>query len=245
MRTITGGYNWYGFTVGILMNESTFPRPPGDLGNGTTFPFPVRLRVVKDAWYHGVVVAGDTSLLDKFVEGAKELESQGVKAITTNCGFLAMFQKQLTAAVTVPVFTSSLLMVPMIYRMLNPKQKVGILTVNSEALGEVHYNGCGWSSQEIPIVVQGLEGEKTFTSCFRDDLQQIDMDEMEADMVNAARTLMKRAPEVGALVFECTNMAPYGRAVQQAIGGLPIFDIQTLVRFIYDAHHQQQYSGHM
>ena len=35
-------------------------------------------------------------------------------------------------------------------------------------------------------------------------------------------------PCVGAVVFECTNMAPYALAVQE-VTGLPVFDIQTLL----------------
>lgn len=244
MKEVKGGYNTYGFTIGILMNESTFPRIPGDLGNATTFSFPVRLRVVKGAWYKRVVVQADQQLLEPFVEAAKELEAEGVKALTTNCGFLAMFQKQLSAAVKIPVFTSSLLMVPMVHRMLNPGQRVGIMTVNSDALGELHYNGCGWSSKDIPIVVAGLQTEPHFTALFRDDQQVLVYDNMEADMVRVAQRMVSQHPEVGAIVFECTNMAPYAHAVQEAVG-LPIFDIQTLIRMVYEAMHQKPYVGHM
>jgi Asp/Glu/hydantoin racemase len=241
MPKLRGGHNWYGFTVGILMNESTFPRPPGDLGNGMTFPFPVRLHVVKGAWYRRVVEQGDDALLDMFVAGARTLETEGVRVITTNCGFLAMFQQQLAASVSIPVFTSSLLLVPMVHRMLAPGRKIGILTVDSASLGERHYNGCGWSGDVIPIAVQGLQDQTVFTRCFREDLQEVDSDQLSADMVNAALTLLDREPDLGALVLECTNMAPYAHAVQDAVGGMPVFDIQTLVRFVHDACHQSAY----
>jgi len=39
-------------------------------------------------------------------------------------------------------------------------------------------------------------------------------------------------------------MAPYAHAVQEAVG-LPVFDIQTLIRMVYAALHQQPYTGHM
>ena len=244
MKEVSGGYNTYGFTIGILMNQSSFPRIPGDLGNATTFDFPVLYRVVPGASYQRVVVEGDAKLIEPFIEGAKELEAKGVKAITTNCGFLAMFQKELAAVVKVPVFTSSLLLVPMVHRMLNPDQKVGIMTVNAGALGERHYNASGWSSKEIPVLIRGLENEQLFTRAFASDAQVIDFDQMEADMLKVAKSLVRDHPEVGAIVFECTNMAPYAQAVQEAIG-LPIFDIQTLVRMVYDAFHQGAYIGHM
>jgi Asp/Glu/hydantoin racemase len=244
MKEVTGGYNTYGFSIGILMNESTFPRIPGDLGNATTFDFPVRLKVVRGAWYDRVVVQGDQKLLEPFLLAAKELEAEGVKAITTNCGFLAMFQKQLAAAVNVPVFTSSLMLVPLVHRMLSPEQAVGIMTVNSAALTDRHFDGAGWSREEIPAVIAGLENEKIFTRVFAEDLQALNFDAMAKDMVTVAKRMVSEHPEVGAIVFECTNMAPYVHEVQEAVG-LPIFDIQTLIRMVYGTLHQQPYVGHM
>ena len=244
MKEVKGGYNTYGFSIGVLMNESTFPRIPGDLGNATTFEFPVRLKVVRGAWYKRVVVEGDRKLLEPFAEAAKELEAEGVGAITTNCGFLAMFQKELAATVNVPVFTSSLMLVPLVYRMLSPDQKVGIITVNSAALTEKQFSGAGWSPDELPVVIAGLENEKVFTRVFADDMQTLSFDDMAADMVTVAKRLVSQHPKVGAIVFECTNMAPYAQVVQEAVG-LPIFDIQTLIRMVYQTLHQKPYVGHM
>ncbi len=244
MKEVRGGYNTYGFSIGILMLESSFPRIPGDLGNATTFRYPVRLKVVKGAVHRRVVLEGDPKLLEPFIAAAKEFETEGVKAITTNCGFLAMFQKELAAAVNVPVFTSSLMLVPMIHHMIRPDQKVGILTVDAGSLNERHLNGAGWSSQEIPIVIAGMENEPLFTKVFREDRQVMDVDQMEADIVRVAKRMVTEHPDIGAIVFECTNMAPYAHAVQEAIG-LPIFDIQTLIDMVYAALHRQPYVGHM
>ncbi len=38
---VKGGLNIFGFSVGILMLDTRFPRIPGDMGNATTFDFPV------------------------------------------------------------------------------------------------------------------------------------------------------------------------------------------------------------
>ena len=53
-------------------------------------------------------------LLPDFTAAAKELAALGADGITTNCGFLSLYQKELAAAVSVPVATSSLMQVPMI-----------------------------------------------------------------------------------------------------------------------------------
>ena len=46
---VRGGKAIYGASVGILMLEAQFPRIPGDMGNATTWDFPVHYRVVRDA----------------------------------------------------------------------------------------------------------------------------------------------------------------------------------------------------
>ena len=244
MRLARGGYNTYGFTIGILMLQSTFPRIPGDTGNATSFSYPVRLRPVENADYERLIIERDATLLRPFVEASKDLEAEGVKAISTNCGYLALFQRELAAAVSVPVFTSSLMLVPMVSSMLGPSKKVGIMTVDASALGEAHYNGVGWSSEDCPVVVVGMENEPLFTKVFAEDRFEFDVDQMEAEMVNVAKRLVAHRPEVGAIVFECTNMPPYAHAVQKAVGR-PIFHIFRLIDMVYQSFHWRRYEGFM
>ena len=48
METVVkGGKAFYGEAIGMLMMDATVPRIPGDIGNATTFDFPVRFKVVK------------------------------------------------------------------------------------------------------------------------------------------------------------------------------------------------------
>ena len=49
MTRVQGGYNLYGRSIGILMLQTRFPRIPGDMGNATSFPFPVVHSVVETA----------------------------------------------------------------------------------------------------------------------------------------------------------------------------------------------------
>src|SRR5437773_2724241 len=98
---VGGGFNQYGFTVGILMLDTRFPRIPGDMGNAGTFPFPVRYHRVQGAGPDLVVRRGAEGLLPAFVDGARQLEREGVGAITTNCGVLTKFQRDVAAAVQV------------------------------------------------------------------------------------------------------------------------------------------------
>src|SRR4026209_1464825 len=181
-----GGTNLYGFTVGILMLDTRFPRIPGDMGNATTFDFPVRYHRVSGASPDRVVRQGQRELLPSFIEAAGFLEREGVRAITTNCGFLAKFQPELAAAVTVPVFTSSLMLVPLVQRMLPPGRPGRLPTVDSTSLGSEHLAGAG-ISPDTPLVVAGLEGEKEFTRVLLDDLLSLDVEAARQEHLTGAR----------------------------------------------------------
>jgi hypothetical protein len=230
---VRGGFNQYGFTVGILMLDTRFPRIPGDMGNAATFPFPVRYHRVPGAVPDLVVRRGAAGLLPAFVDGARQLEREGVGAVTTNCGFLVRYQAELAASVRVPVLTSSLLLVPLVYRMLPPGRRVGILTVNAAALRDEHLRGAG-IGPDVPIAVAGLEGEKEFTRVLLGDEAELDVDQAREEHVRVTRRLMADNPDVGALVLECTNMPPYAADIQRA-SGLPVFDIVSLVTLVHGA----------
>src|SRR5204862_558223 len=77
---VRGGFNQYGFTVGVLILDTQFPRVVGDIGNAQTFPFPIRYHRVTGAAPDLVVRRGAEGLLPAFVEGARELEREGVGA---------------------------------------------------------------------------------------------------------------------------------------------------------------------
>lgn len=230
---VRGGFNQYGFTVGILMLDTRFPRIVGDMGNAASFDFPVRYHRVAGAGPDLVVRRGAAGLLPAFIEGARQLEREGVGAITTNCGFLAKYQRQLADAVSVPVFTSSLLLVPLVHRMLPAGRAVGILTVNAATLGREHLEAAG-ITPDMPVVVAGLETEKEFTRVLLGDELELDVGAARAEHVAVASRLVTEHPEVGALVLECTNMPPYTADIQRATGR-PVFDILSLVRLAHQA----------
>ena len=229
-RIATGGKAIYGAPLGILMLEARFPRIPGDMGNATTWPFPVLYRVVKGASPERVVLQGAAGLLPDFLEAAAELVSFGAEAVTTNCGFLSLFQRELAAHVQVPVATSALLQVPWVQAMLPPGQRVGIITVSAKSLTPGHLAAAG-VPLETPFI--GTEnGEEFFRVLIRAEKQDMDVALAAQDILQAGRTLLQQHPEIGAIVLECTNMPPYAHALREALG-LPVYDIYSLVTWLH------------
>jgi hypothetical protein len=225
-----GGKALYGAPLGILMLEARFPRIPGDMGNATTWPFPVLYRVVRGATPERVVLQGAAGLLDDFLAAASELVEHGAEAITTNCGFLSLFQAELAAHVRVPVATSALIQVPWVQAMLPPERRVGIITVSAGSLTQRHLAAAG-VPPDTPFV--GTEnGREFFRVLIRNESQDMDIGRAAADILDAGRALVSRHPDVGAIVLECTNMPPYAFALREALG-MPVFDIYSLITWLH------------
>jgi hypothetical protein len=234
MPLIQGGRTVYGQALGILMLDTVFPRVRGDVGNALTWPFPVLYKVVKGATSNRIMgKEPDTALIQPFLDAARELEAEGVRAITTSCGFLAIFQREIAAAVSLPVLTSSLLQVPIVARLIRPDQSVGILTERPHLTAH-HFSGAGWQDGEIPVRVGTLAPDAVFPTVFIDGGREADPEVLERDVVEGAVRLARQHPDVGAIVMECTNFVPFSQAVRRATG-LPVFDLYTFVTQVYHA----------
>lgn len=227
---LRGGLPFYGFDIGIIMLNNDCPRPVGDIGNAATWPFPVLYEVVREAVPLRVVESAAEGLLTDFVAAARHLERAGVRAITTSCGFLAIFQRELAAAVNVPVATSSLLQVPAALRSIGEERRVCILTINAHTLGRGHFQGAGVTDRELErVVVVGMEESGHLYGTLVGGSRILDTDVAEREMVGAARRVVAEDDSIGAFVFESTNMPPYSAAVRAAVDR-PVWDSVTLVR---------------
>ncbi len=225
-----GGRAIYGAPLGILMLEARFPRIPGDMGNATTWPFPVLYRVVRGASPERVVLGGARGLLGDFIAAGRELIGLGAQAITTNCGFLSIFQAEMQAALGVPVATSAMMQVPWVQATLPPASRVGIVTVNGAGITPAHLAGAG-VALDTPIT--GTEqGQEFFRVLIRAEKQDLDVDLARQDVVDAARRLQAATPGLGAIVLECTNMPPYAADVAEATG-LPVYDIYSMIAWFH------------
>jgi Asp/Glu/hydantoin racemase len=225
-----GGKALYGAPLGILMLEARFPRIPGDMGNATTWPFPVLYRIVQGATPESVVLKGAAGLLPSFLEAAVELVRHGAEAITTNCGFLSLFQKELAAHVKVPVATSALLQVPWVQATLPPGRRVGVITVSASSLTPRHLEAAG-VPLDTPFV--GTEkGREFFRVLILGEKDDMDVAKAEQDILDAGKSLMTAHSDIGAIVLECTNMPPYAAALREALG-LPVYDIYSMITWFH------------
>jgi hypothetical protein len=228
-RIAHGGKALYGARVGILMLETRFPRIPGDMGNALTWPFPVLYKVVPGATPDRVVRHKSAGLGNAFLDAAAELVQLGADGITTTCGFLSLYQREIAAHIGVPVATSSLMQIPFIERILPPGKHVGVLTISAGSLTEEHLIAAG-ADPSTPVV--GTDNGHEFTRAIIGDEERLDAAAAERDIIEAGEALVAAHPDTGAILLECTNMVPYARVVSEQLR-LPVFSIYSFVTWFH------------
>ena len=228
-----------GHAIGIVVLETWYPLLPGNVANATTFDFPVRYRILREATVERIMRA-DPALLDMIIQAGHEFEQEGVRAMVGACGYFANYQREVAAALNIPVFLSSLLQVPMIYRALKPEQQVGILVANAKAVNQTMLEACGITS-DIPIAYLGMEDQPEFRNILEYG-GQFHYDRFEAELVSRAQQLVAENPNVGAILLECSDLPPFAWSVQRAVK-LPVFDFISMINWIYHGVVQRVYGG--
>ena len=213
--------------LGILMLDTRFPRIVGDIGNAQSFDFPVIFRRMEGIGSADAVTAHPDRprVLAALEANARALSAEGAIGLSTSCGFLALYQDDLSARSPVPVGTSALLHI----KQLGGK-RVGVLTASARNLTPAHFAAVG-APAETPVV--GLPEDSSFAKTFIGNGTTLDREQVEREVVTAARDLVGRHPGIDTIVFECTNLPPYKKAVQDAVG-LPVFDVLDLLKGFYD-----------
>jgi len=186
----------YGEAIGILLLDASNPFIPGDVANATTYDFPVRFQKVKGFSVERAL-GKDPTIFNGLLAAARELESQGVRAITGDCGFMGLHQRELAGQLTVPVFLSSLLQIPFILSIMAPDAKLGIITADSRSLDNIVLEAMGIPlSDHLKII--GLQDETYFKKGILDEVGILDTEKLEKEVPGiSAKVRFYNAPEIG------------------------------------------------
>ncbi len=206
--------------LGIIMLDTQFPRPKGDVGHAETFGVSTHMDVFKGVWPAKVVTSAASLRQARMVPGfqgiVRSMQMRGVQAVTTSCGFLVLLQKELQAVAKIPVVTSSLLQLP---ALLAKEPQVGVLTISSGSLSAEHLRAAGVSKERLKdVIIQGVPAGTEFVNKILGNQPTLDVAQAEKDVVAAALALKERAPNLKTVVLECTNMPPYQAAIVAATG---------------------------
>jgi hypothetical protein len=246
---VKGEKRYYGEALGVARFDQVHRHPaiPGDVENASTYPFPVRMKIIEGLYdnpYPPLFGPDGTYTEDvrKTVGAVKELAAEGVRAIVMACGYFSLVQDILSEEVDIPVFTSPLLFVPAISKMIGRKRKVGIVAASKATLTEAFLIPAG-VDESVPHVIAGLDDSGEFNSCFMGGTKTtMDVDLLREQVLSIIISFVKREPDIGALLLECSALPPFSAAIQREVG-LPVFDYLTFVHSVYRAVVQQEHSG--
>lgn len=236
------GKTSYGAPIGILLLDFFAPHIPGDVANASTYDFPVKYELVKGMTFDKLLNR-DKSAFNILLSAAKKLEAEGVKGITADCGFFALFQNELAAELDIPVFLSSLLQVPFINSVIGKDGKAGIISAVGENLDDKEFlSAIGIDIDKVRI--KGLENEKYFPGFGIDETGELYKEEVEKEVVKIALEHLKEDPSIKAFLIECSMMPPYSKAVSEATG-LPVFDFITMINYMFSGIVKKEFKGYL
>ncbi len=239
--TVREGVDVYGTSIGIIHIPCTIPLIPGDVGNASTFDFPVLYSVVQGATSKRVRDFHDKAIEAEVADAARRLERQGVRAISSDCGLMVRFQSAVATAVQVPVLLSSLLQLPLALRAVGASGSVAVLAASKERVTPELLALAGVQEGDR-VEVWGMEEVPSFREAILEHSGVLDSNEVEHGVVQAVTQMRAKRTNVHALVLECADLPPYSRAIQDATG-LPIFDFITMINALHQATHQARYTG--
>jgi hypothetical protein len=253
IRTIRArkGRRCYGMGLGIVILDDVYPGFPGDVRNASAYPFPIQYEIARGVDIHKLVVEQDKSAcLEPLVRAAQNLETIGCRAIAAECGYFAYFQREVAASVSVPVFMSSLLQVPLAQQLVGLHRVVGILMAHARYLTDHHLESVGVKLGSNYVVGGAMDGllceefDHLWTQELRTTPPAADYEKAEREFLTAAVEFYRQHPNMGALVLECTGFPPFARALQREID-IPLFSWGTLLDYAYSVAVHRDYYGHV
>lgn len=238
------GARTYGVPLGILTLDFNSAFIPGDIGNASTFDYPVLYRPVPGLSVAAIMADDAGAFTEKVLEAAEYLVSQGAGALTSNCGFMLRYQSEVAQQFTqVPVFLSSLLQLPLLAHQLAPQQEVFVITAEGKVLTREFLQR---HLQAFPerLRVAGLETYPSFYGTMFNDDPELDASAICAEVVQSVDELVAQHGTPGAILFECAALPAYAAAVQHKYPQVPLYDFMTMINFFHDARFRTPIGGY-
>ena len=243
---VEGGKQYYGEAIGIaLFDGRRYPILPGDVANASTYSYPVRLKVIEGlyetptSWNKGLNVPAD---IQRIVDTVKSLEDDGVRAVVTACGFFSVVQEILADSVNIPVFTTPLLMVSQIVRLIGSDRSVCIITASERLLVSDYLTAAG-IELDMPVNIVGMEPSTEFFATHMGGTRTTwDVDLQRRELVEIVQNAVLRFPNIGAFLLECSQLPTFSADIQDVVN-LPVFDYIGFIDMIHLSVVQRRYSG--
>jgi len=237
-RNCQEGQALAGFPIGILCISGASGLIPGNVQNACTFRFPVLYQVIPDVQF-SQIAKGDPAVTPLIIAAAKDLATNGVRAIIGACGSLGHYQRAVANAVDVPVFMSILTQVPLVLNSLGRTKRLAIVFATTGAFTPLVRSEC--EINEIDRIVPiGLDICPAFQDLTKPDLP-CDGNALVSQIISQIEQSLDES--VGALLLQCSDLPPFAYELQQHFK-LPVFDMTGLIDWIYGCVIRRPFAGH-
>ncbi len=241
----------YGMGLGVMLLDDHYPGFPGDVRNASGFPYPVQYEVAKNVNMEIMLNSPDkTPALAPTIAAAKKLESMGCRAIVAECGYFSYFQRDVAAAVNIPVYLSSLIQLPFIQNTIGPDKSVCVLCGRKGFLQDEHIERAGVSLSSN-YFLHGCQDDytcKQFDDLWDKEKRPESPESVysltEKDIVAICVDIKKNHPDMGAMLLFCTGFSPFARAIQRAIN-MPVYSYATMMDYAYSTAVHRDFYGHV
>lgn len=224
--------------IGVLMFEHAGDRIIGDPGMPGTFPFPIRYGMVQGSYRD--LIHGSPQACERLCAAAQRLEQEGVAAIAGDCGLMALYQSALARSVSVPIISSSLVLLPLAQCLIGEDRKIGIITGHSQLLSQQHLLGANADLSRLAI--QGMEDQPHFREVVLEGRCPQDYQLMARDVRNAVRLLLERDETIGIILLECSNLTAFAGEVSKHFQ-LPVLDVNLAIQMLYLVRNHTDYQN--
>ncbi|MEX0347779.1 MAG: aspartate/glutamate racemase family protein [Paracoccaceae bacterium] len=227
--------------IGILCLDTAFAKPPGHIRCTNSLSFPTMKAVVKGTTIAELLDRPSDAFFAPFLDAARDLERKGCAAITGSCGFMALYQNELAQAVSVPVFASSLIQIPLMHQMAGGRGRVGVITAKRSALTNRHFAAVG--AGDTPVAIAGMQDQPEFSDVILNNKRpEIDETRLTGELISVGTDMIRKNPDVRSIVLECTDLPPYAHHLQRALG-VPVADLTSLARMAHDVVARTPFAG--
>lgn len=221
-----------------LLLETSHLDLPGVLRHPDTLAVRQLLETVPGA--RGTIVVGPDyrAVASAYVASAAAVDAEEIELITANCGFAIAYQDDVAAAVKAPVALSSLLLVPMLFRVYG--RRLGVVTFDAGQLDEPRRHAAGWPATGPPVV--DVQGSAAWRRLASDGQPKLNLSKLRDDLLGAVAPFAQRH-RLQALLLECTAMSPFRSDLADRTGAR-VFDLIGLLEFLLGLPLTEAFEAH-
>lgn len=223
---------YYGVNIGLILSDVLLHRPVGDSGNARSYDYPVAFTTAYGADTGTLLYKKGEGLLPIYIEAGRSLLDQGVRAVSTSCGFTAILQEELADELDGVVASSAMLQIPFALRMLGKDKHLGVIAANAATITDEHFRGVGVTEdQQRRLYVTGLEHTEFLYPFLTTGKSDFDLERGSKEMIDIADQALEDDPAISGFILECTGLPPYSDVLRQRYE-LPVWDVLTMLNWV-------------